>query len=133
MNMKRFVGIIAIAFLGSILGIVGFSLLVKPEVKYVQQAQDSSVTAQTLGTFTTDYINALSQSYHYGFGVACISLIASMIVFWAFKKYYKSADLTEKQKAASDEHKDQIIKLTPKQTKDRLIALGLIFFVVIFF
>lgn len=99
----------------------------------IAQAQDPSVTTQTLGTFTTDYINALSQSYHYGFGVACISLIASMIIFWAFKKYYKSADLTEKQKAASDEHKDQIIKLTPKQTKDRLIALGLIFFVVIFF
>ncbi|MCK4360967.1 MAG: MFS transporter, partial [Bacteroidales bacterium] len=78
----------------------------------IAQKQDSSVTTETLGTFTTDYINALSQSYHYGFGVACISLIASMIIFWAFKKYYKSADLTEKQKAASEEHKDQVIKLT---------------------
>ncbi|MBW1853987.1 MAG: peptide MFS transporter [Deltaproteobacteria bacterium] len=104
-----------------------------PEYLTIAQAQDPSVTAQTLGTFTTDYINALSQSYHYGFGVACISLIVSMIIFWSFKKYYKYADLTEKQKAASEEHKGQIIELTPKQTKERLIALGLIFFVVIFF
>ena len=56
-----------------------------------------------------------------------------MIVFWAFRKYYKHADLTEKQKAKSEAHKSQVVELTPAQTRDRLVALGLVFFVVIFF
>ena len=99
----------------------------------IASQQDPAVTAQSLGQFSTDYIDALSKSYHYGFGVACISLIISMIIFWGFRKYYKSADMTEKQKAASEDMKDQVVQLTPKQTKDRLVALGLVFFVVIFF
>ena len=97
------------------------------------QAQDASVTLETLGSFSENYVNALSESYHYGFGLACISLIVSMIVFWGFRKYYAHADLTEKQKSKSEELKKQMIVLTPKQTRDRLIALGLVFFVVIFF
>jgi len=48
MNMKKFVGVIAIAFLGSVMGIVGFSLFVKPEVKYVQQVQEPSVHLTSL-------------------------------------------------------------------------------------
>ncbi|MCF8228185.1 MAG: peptide MFS transporter [Bacteroidales bacterium] len=99
----------------------------------IAQMQDPSVSLSSLGQFSTDYIDALSRSYHFGFGVACISLIASMLIFWGFRKYYKSADFTEKQKAANADMKDQMITLTPKQTKDRLTALGLVFFVVIFF
>lgn len=86
-----------------------------------------------LKEFSASYINALSESYHYAFGVACISLIVSMLIFWGFRKYYKSADLTEKQKAASSELKAQVVQLSPEQIKQRLIALGLVFFVVIFF
>lgn len=58
MNMKKFVGIIAIAFLGSVLGILGFSLLVKPEVQYVQQAQEPSAHLTSLpsgGLETADF------------------------------------------------------------------------------
>ncbi|HEX3009295.1 MAG TPA: peptide MFS transporter [Bacteroidales bacterium] len=87
----------------------------------------------SLSDFASTYINALSESYHYAFGVACLSLIVSMLIFWSLKKYYKTADMTEKQKAASSEHKDQIIQLSPVQVRQRLIALGLVFFVVIFF
>ncbi len=86
-----------------------------------------------LHEFATTYINALSTSYHYAFGVACISLIISMIIFWGLKKYYKQADMTEKQKAASETHKDQVVTMAPEQIRERLIALGLVFFVVIFF
>jgi proton-dependent oligopeptide transporter, POT family len=87
----------------------------------------------SLSEFSTSYINALSKSYHYAFGVACLSLIVSMLIFWGLRKYYKSADITEKQKAASKDYKEQLIQLTPAQVKQRLIALGLVFFVVIFF
>ncbi len=79
------------------------------------------------------YINSVAQSYNAAFAVAAISMIISLIVFVVFKKYYKNADLTEKQKAASIEYKDKIVTLTKKQTTDRFIALGLVFFVVIFF
>ncbi|HPW17021.1 MAG TPA: peptide MFS transporter [Candidatus Aminicenantes bacterium] len=99
----------------------------------IAQAQDASVTLDTLGRFGTDYVNALSKSYHFGFGVACVSLIVSMAVFWAFRKHYKTADLTERQKAKSETLKSQVVELSREQTRERLVALGLVFGVVIFF
>ncbi|MGQ9671810.1 MAG: peptide MFS transporter [Candidatus Aminicenantales bacterium] len=99
----------------------------------IAQLQDSTVTLTTLASFSEKYINVLSRSYHYGFGVACLSLILSMLIFWGFRRHYRYADFTEKQKAQSEELKFQIVELTPEQTKERLIALGLVFLVVIFF
>jgi len=98
------------------------------ELAAAQPAKFSS-----LNEFASTYIDALSKSYHYAFGVACISLIISMLIFWGFRKYYKQADMTEKQKAASDVYKNQVTVMEPKQVRERLIALGLVFFVVIFF
>ncbi len=86
-----------------------------------------------LTSFCKDYIDTLGQSYNAGFAVAAASMIVSFLIFIGFKKYYKHADITEKQKAKSEEHKDKMIILSPQQTKERLIALGLVFFVVIFF
>ena len=99
----------------------------------IAQAQDPAVTMDTLRGFSETYINSLSKSYHFGFGVACISLILSMLIFWGFRKHYKAADMTEIQKKKSAAHKDQVVELTREQTKERLVALGLVFFVVIFF
>jgi POT family proton-dependent oligopeptide transporter len=99
----------------------------------VAQAQNPGVTIGSLKVFSENYINALSKSYHYGFGVACISMIISMLIFWGFRRYYKHADLNELQKAKSEAHRGRMIELTPQETKERLIVLGLIFVVVIFF
>jgi POT family proton-dependent oligopeptide transporter len=99
----------------------------------IAQSQDAGVTLETLKAFSQNYINALSKSYHYGFGVACLSLIVSMLVFWGFRKYYSHADLSEKQKSKSEALRGQMVELTPQETKERLIALGFIFIVVIFF
>ena len=99
----------------------------------IAQSQDAGVTLETLKQFSETYINTLGKSYHYGFGVACISLIISMLIFWGFRKYYKQADVSEKQKSKSEALKSQMVELTPQQTKERLIALGLVFLVVIFF
>lgn len=101
------------------------------ELSKLAQAQGANVT--DLAGFANSYINALSESYHYAFGVACISLIISLVIFLLMKKFYKHADLTEKEKAKNIETKNQVIELTPKQTKDRLVALFMVFFVVIFF
>ncbi len=86
-----------------------------------------------LASFSKDYIDTLAQSYNAGFAIAAASMIVSFLIFIGFRKYYKQADITEKQKANSAEHKDKMVTLSPQQTKERLIALGLVFFVVIFF
>ena len=99
----------------------------------IAQTQDAAVTTETLKQFSETYINSLGKSYHFGFGVACLSLIISMLIFWGFRKHYKHADMTEKQKAKSEAHKGEMIDLTPQQTKQRFVALGLVFLVVIFF
>jgi POT family proton-dependent oligopeptide transporter len=99
----------------------------------IAQGQDAAVTLDSLGSFATRYINTLSKSYHLGFGVACISLIISMAIFWGFRKHYKTASMSERQKAKSAELKSQVVELSREQTRERLICLGLVFFVVIFF
>jgi POT family proton-dependent oligopeptide transporter len=103
------------------------------ELLAVAQLQDPSVTLDNLKAFAENYINILSKSYHYGFGVACLSLIISSIIFLGFKKYYKHADFTEKQKAARADMKAQVVEMSFEETRKRLVALFLVFFVVIFF
>lgn len=99
----------------------------------IAQSQDAGVTLETLKTFSEQYLNALSKSYHYGFGVACLSLIISMLIFWGFRRFYKHADLSERQKSKSEALRGQMVELTQQETKERLVVLGLVFFVVIFF
>ncbi|MCL1932241.1 MAG: peptide MFS transporter [Candidatus Azobacteroides sp.] len=91
-------------------------------------AQGASLT--DLGGFAAKYIETLSGSYNYGFGVACISLIISMIIYLAFKKSFQHADYNSKQKTQANA---QVEELSPAQTRSRIIALVLVFFVVIFF
>jgi POT family proton-dependent oligopeptide transporter len=103
------------------------------ELLSIAQLQDHSVTMDNLQVFSENYINILSKSYHYGFGVACLSLIISALIFLGFRKYYSHADFTEKQKVKNSAMKEQIVELSPEYTRKRLIALVLVFFVVIFF
>jgi len=85
------------------------------------------------GLFAKDYTRALSKSYSWGFGVACLSMIISLMIFLGFRKSYKHADFNEKQKAKDASKKSEMIELTPSETRERIIALMLVFFVVIFF
>ncbi len=86
-----------------------------------------------LTSFSQMYINTLSKSYNAAFAITALSIVASFLIFVGFRKYYKHADLTEKQKETLEEHKDKMVILTKEQTKDRLFALFFVFFVVIFF
>jgi proton-dependent oligopeptide transporter, POT family len=114
-------------------GLLNGKLTDTSELLALAQIQDSSVTLESLRAFAENYINVLSRSYHFGFGVACLSLIISASIFLGFKKYYRQADFTEKQKAAHADMKSQVIELSPAETKRRLLALVFVFFVVIFF
>lgn len=87
-------------------------------------------TGVDLVQFCHDYIGSLSVAYNLGFGVACISLIVSITIYFACRSWFKQADVTAKQ-AAADRPDSSV--LTAKQTKDRIVALVLVFAVVIFF
>ncbi|MDR3236560.1 MAG: peptide MFS transporter [Prevotellaceae bacterium] len=87
-----------------------------------------------LAGFSRLYIDRLSEAYNYGFGVACVSLVVSMVIYLSTRRLYKHADNNAKQLAAKPVAGAAAdVELTPKQTKDRIVALGLVFAVVIFF
>jgi POT family proton-dependent oligopeptide transporter len=85
----------------------------------------------TIQDFSSQYIDAIGRAYNSGFAVAAVSMIASLLIFILFRKYYKSADVTHKQLKAVPG--SQVVDLTKSQIKDRLVALSLVFFVVMFF
>ncbi len=85
----------------------------------------------SVADFCTKYIDGLGQSYNAGFALAGISILVSLAIFLGFRKHYKHADVTHKQQKAANS--ENVVELTPKQTKDRLVALGLVFLVVVFF
>ncbi|MDR1406006.1 MAG: peptide MFS transporter [Prevotellaceae bacterium] len=77
--------------------------------------------------------NALSKSYNLAFGVACISLIISVLIFLLFKPTWKAVDKTHKQRLREANPAEQVVVLSKEQVRERIIALLLVFFVVIFF
>ena len=81
--------------------------------------------------FCNTYIEKLSEAYNYGFAVACVSLIVSMIIYMACRSMFKHADYNSKQAKAAGGNNEP--ELTPAQTKQRIVALLLVFAVVIFF
>ncbi|HPF01029.1 MAG TPA: peptide MFS transporter [Bacteroidales bacterium] len=87
--------------------------------------------------FAKKYVNeSLSKSYNLAFGVACISLVLSLLIFLGFRKTWKSVDKTHKQQlkeAAKTGDSSNVVILTKAQVRERMIALFLVFFVVIFF
>jgi POT family proton-dependent oligopeptide transporter len=91
------------------------------------------VNATNIADYAKQYIDVLSNSYSWSFAVACVSLIISLVIFFVFRKTYIKATLTEKEKANDKERASEVVELTPAETKKRLTALGLVFFVVIFF
>lgn len=97
-------------------------------------AAEQGVATADLGSFAADYISALSGAYNWGFAVACISLVFSMIIYVAFRTTFKHADYNSKQLAAKQAASgEKTIELTPAQTKSRITALIFVFMVVIFF
>ena len=105
--------------------------------KFVSLASSQGIgtDAASLTNFANDYINVLSESYHMGFAVACISLIVSMLIYVLGRKTFKHADVNNNTKRASsgNEKEADIQELTPAETKSRVVALCLVFAVVIFF
>ena len=64
------------------------------------------------------YLQALSGAYGLCFGVACISLILSAVIYFAFRGWFKHADVTAKQ---AKEQAVAVEELTPRQ-RERMVA-----------
>lgn len=111
---------------------MGAKMPAEPLAKLQELAVAVGGSAADLGAFSHHYVEKLSAAYNMGFGVACVSLVISYLIYVGFRKTFKHADMTAKQQAASAAGAAQT-ELTPAQTKSRITALMLVFAVVIFF
>ena len=84
-----------------------------------------------LTEFSRHYIDVLAGAYHWGFAVACVSLVLSILIYFGFRKSFKHADVTQRELEAKSTQ--PVVELTKEQTKSRITALLLVFAVVIFF
>ena len=76
---------------------------------------------------------SVNDSYHFAFGVACVSLIvSSMAIYYGFRGTFRHVEGSTKQ-AAVEKKTEHHEELSPRETKDRIVALCLVFAVVIFF
>lgn len=100
-------------------------------LKALQTAQKGAPA--DLVAFSQDYIARLSEAYNYGFGVACISLVVSVLIYAGFRSTFKHVEGSQKAMAATIKTEAPVQELSAQETKDRVIALVLVFAVVIFF
>ena len=72
-----------------------------------------------------------NDAYHFSFGVACLSLILSIAIYYIFRPTFKHVEGGKKKDTAVAEQ--PVEELSPADTKARIVALCLVFAVVIFF
>ena len=71
-----------------------------------------------------------ADSYHFAFAVACVSVVASILIYYLGKNTFRQVLTVKKEKAAVAETTEE---MSPAETKERIICLCLVFAVVIFF
>ncbi len=92
----------------------------------------AAAAALYIMTFTqTEFGVSKADSYHFAFAVACISLVISIAIYYAFRGTFAHADRAKVDTKGTTDVVEE--KLTPAQTKERIICLCLVFTVVIFF
>lgn len=87
----------------------------------------AGTTVTDLTTFTTNYMEVFSTGYNYAFGIAAFAMLISLVVYMIWKRLLPDGAI---QKV--DENQ-KVVKMPWSQEKPRLISLGLVFLVVIFF
>ena len=71
-----------------------------------------------------------AESYHAAFAIACISVIVSILIYYFGKPTFKQVLSVKKVKSNASE---PVEEMSPKETRERIICLVLVFAVVIFF
>lgn len=97
----------------------------------IAQSLDPSVTMDTLHTFGQNYVNILGGAYQMGFGVACISLIISLAIFIIGRETFSIS--TGQASSSAGKSGIDSEELSKEETKERMVALFLVFAAVIFF
>ena len=72
-----------------------------------------------------------NDAYHFSFAVACASLILSIAIYYVFRSTFRHTEGGKKKAAAADNA--PVEELSKEETKQRIVALCLVFAVVIFF
>ena len=72
-----------------------------------------------------------NDAYHFSFAVACASLILSIAIYYIFRSTFRHTEGGTKKAAAADAA--PVEELSKEETKQRIVALCLVFAVVIFF
>ena len=72
-----------------------------------------------------------NDAYHFSFAVACASLILSIAIYYIFRSTFRHTEGGAKKAAAVDAV--PVEELSKEETKQRIVALCLVFAVVIFF
>ena len=73
-----------------------------------------------------------NDAYHFSFAVACASLILSIAIYYMFRSTFRHAEGGTKKDAAKADASSEP-ELSKEETKQRIVALCLVFAVVIFF
>ena len=73
-----------------------------------------------------------NDAYHFSFAVACASLILSIAIYYIFRSTFRHTE-GGKKKEAKAENAETVVELSKEETKQRIVALCLVFAVVIFF
>ena len=74
-----------------------------------------------------------NDAYHFSFAVACASLILSIAIYYAFRSTFRHTEGGAKKDAAKTDATSSEPELSKEETKQRIVALCLVFAVVIFF
>ena len=74
-----------------------------------------------------------NDAYHFSFAVACASLILSIAIYYIFRSTFRHTEGGKKSAAKDGAAANAEPELTKEETKQRIVALCLVFAVVIFF
>lgn len=71
-----------------------------------------------------------NDAYHFSFAVACLSLVLSIFIYYAFRSTFRHVEGGTRK---TDTTQTTTEELSPEDTRKRIVALCLVFAVVIFF
>ncbi|MDE6332163.1 MAG: MFS transporter, partial [Muribaculaceae bacterium] len=101
---------------------------------YLQSFADHcSAAYSSLTDFANGYITSFAAGCSVAFALACVSLVVSFLIYFLGRRTYAHILDNKKDTKATASQGAAVKDLSPEQTRQRVIALLLVFTVVIFF
>ncbi len=96
-------------------------------------ADNGMIVGTDISSWAADYITTLSTGYSYAFAIACGSLVVSFLIYFLGRSTYAHIIKDKKAAGTKTSAAEAGPALSPEQTRQRVVALLLVFAVVIFF